>query len=59
MNRLEALLREGVAQRVFEHANACVWHQGAPGFSGGTADAAARFDLASVTKVMLTTASCL
>ena len=55
---LETLLREGASQRVFEHANAVVLHRGATVFSGGTAPPLARFDLASITKVMSTTALC-
>lgn len=52
--RLEALLRSGVDERVFPLARAAVWHQGKPVFEGGNASPAARFDLASLTKVMAT-----
>lgn len=55
---LDALIREGVEQRVFQHANAVVMLQGKTVFSGGTAPPIARFDLASLTKVMSTTALC-
>ncbi len=53
---LELLLNEGQAAHVFETARASVWHQGTCVFEGGTVAAEARFDLASVTKVMCTTA---
>lgn len=52
------MIREGALQRVFQHANAVVIHQGKTVFSGGTAPPIARFDLASLTKVMSTTALC-
>ncbi|MGH7319505.1 MAG: serine hydrolase domain-containing protein [Candidatus Rokuibacteriota bacterium] len=57
--RLEALLDEGVATGVFPCARAVVWHRGAPVLEGGAGGATARtiFDLASVTKVMCTTAA--
>ncbi len=58
MQGLEAVLREGVAQRVYQHANAVVLHRGRTVFSGGTTAPDARFDLASITKVMSTTALC-
>jgi serine-type D-Ala-D-Ala carboxypeptidase len=53
---LDLLLFEGKSSRVFESARASVWHQGTCVFEGGTVPAEARFDLASVTKVMCTTA---
>ncbi len=55
---LEALLAEGALNRVFQHANAVVIHEGKTVFAGGTTDLSARFDLASLTKVMATTALC-
>jgi serine-type D-Ala-D-Ala carboxypeptidase len=56
VTELDALLREGCADKVFSHARAVVRHRGVTVFEGGPASAEARFDLASVTKVMSTTA---
>lgn len=56
MNRVEALLEQGRAEGVYSHARAVVRHRGAVVFDGGPAAADALFDLASVTKVMATTA---
>jgi CubicO group peptidase (beta-lactamase class C family) len=53
---LDVLLHEGCTQKVFSHARAVVRHRGVTVFDGGPASAEARFDLASVTKVMSTTA---
>lgn len=59
MNQLEHLIREGVERRVFQAAHAVVLHGGRTVFSSGSVDASARFDLASLTKVMSTTALCI
>ncbi|MBL9037055.1 MAG: beta-lactamase family protein [Archangium sp.] len=56
MTRAAVLLHEGVASRVFQHARAVVMHRGKTVFDDGTTSAGAKFDLASVTKVMSTTA---
>lgn len=53
---LEALLARGVAEGVFPLARAEVWFEGRHVFSGGNAPAHTVFDLASLTKVMATTA---
>lgn len=53
---VDALLAAGVRDGVFPTARAHVLHRGATVFSGGPAPATAVFDLASVTKVMSTTA---
>jgi len=58
MNRLDALLREGIEQRVYGAARAVVLHRGKTVYAGGTVPAEAVFDLASVTKVMSSTALC-
>ncbi|MCA2978596.1 MAG: beta-lactamase family protein, partial [Myxococcaceae bacterium] len=56
MTDLRALLEEGRRARVFSHARAVVRLRGQTVFDDGPALADARFDLASVTKVMATTA---
>lgn len=56
MTRLDALLAEGVAGFVFPTARAVVLHQGRVVFEGGPAPEETLFDLASLTKVMSTTA---
>lgn len=58
MNALDRLLREGVERRVYGAARALVLHRGQTAWSGGTVPAEAVFDLASVTKVLSTTALC-
>ena len=57
--RLQALLDEGVADGVFPCAAAVVIHRGRRVFEGGAGGATVRtvFDLASLTKVMATTAA--
>ena len=57
-SRLEALVSEGVAQRVYQHAHALVVHRGNTVFSFGTVNQEMRFDVASLTKVLSTTALC-
>jgi serine-type D-Ala-D-Ala carboxypeptidase len=59
--RLQALLDEGTATGIFPCARAVVLAQGVPRFEGGSggAGAATVFDLASLTKVMCTTAGLL
>ncbi|MBX7096473.1 MAG: beta-lactamase family protein [Myxococcaceae bacterium] len=54
---LEALLDAGVAEGVYGTARAVVLRRGATVFSGGPAEEDTLFDLASVTKVMATTAA--
>jgi CubicO group peptidase (beta-lactamase class C family) len=56
MSGLPALLEEGRQAGVYSHARAVVQRRGETVFDGGPAEAQARFDLASVTKVMATTA---
>ncbi|MDX2008785.1 MAG: serine hydrolase domain-containing protein [Myxococcaceae bacterium] len=56
MTELDALLEEGRQQGVYSHARAVVRLNGQTVFDGGPAPTTARFDLASVTKVMATTA---
>lgn len=53
---LEALLERGVDEQVFPLARLEVFHRGAHVFSLGNASAGCVFDLASLTKVMSTTA---
>ncbi len=53
---LQNLITAGVSDRVFEHAHATVLHRGHTVFSSGTTATSSKFDLASVTKVMSTTA---
>jgi serine-type D-Ala-D-Ala carboxypeptidase len=55
-NVISRLLTEGATRGVYRQARASVIHRGAVVFDGGTAASGARFDLASVTKVMSTTA---
>ncbi len=57
--RLQALLEEAAAAGIFPAARALVLRDGAPVFDGGAGGATARtvFDLASLTKVMCTTAA--
>jgi CubicO group peptidase (beta-lactamase class C family) len=57
--RLQALLDEGVAAGVFPCAAAVVLHRGRPVFEGAAGGATSRtvFDLASLTKVLATTAA--
>jgi CubicO group peptidase (beta-lactamase class C family) len=56
---LQALLEAGVTEGVYPAAQACVLHRGHVLFSGhaGACDAGTLFDLASVTKVLSTTAA--
>ncbi len=56
---LQSLLDEGVAQRIFPSAQAAVVHGGERKFEGvaGGAESGTLFDLASLTKVMCTTAA--
>jgi CubicO group peptidase (beta-lactamase class C family) len=54
LKQLEELLQQGVRDRVFGEAAAVVRHNGEVVFADG--DVRARFDIASVTKVMATTA---
>lgn len=56
MHGLDALLARGVADEVYPLARAEVWLEGRHVFSGGNAPAHTVFDLASLTKVMATTA---
>ena len=56
MSRLDALLEEGEKTGVFPLARACVVVRGHPVWQGGNTPAQTLFDLASVTKVMSTTA---
>lgn len=56
MKSLDDLLVRGVNERVFSHARAVVRSKGQVVFEGGNAPAEAVFDLASVTKVMSSTA---
>jgi CubicO group peptidase (beta-lactamase class C family) len=56
MERLQTLLDEGRSTGVFSQARAVVLRDGRVRFDGGSAPREARFDLASVTKVMSTTA---
>lgn len=58
-DRLQSLLDEGVASGVFPCARAEVWRHGERVFEGGGGGATAEtvFDLASLTKVMCTTAA--
>ncbi len=56
MKRLDALLAEGVADIVFPTARAMVLHQGRVVFDGGPAPETTVFDLASLTKIVSTTA---
>lgn len=59
VERLQALLEQGVTDGVFPSAQAVVRHQGRVVFEGsaGACDARTRFDLASLTKVMGTTSA--
>lgn len=56
MKQLDALLEQGVSESVYGHARAVVRLDGQVVYEGGNAGADAVFDLASVTKVMCTTA---
>jgi len=56
VKHLDAMLAQGRVDGVFSAARAAVWFKGQPIYEGGSAPADARFDLASVTKVMCTTA---
>lgn len=56
MSVLDELIQEGVTSRIFGAARAYVLHRGRVAFDGGTVPADAQFDLASVTKVVCTTA---
>ncbi|MBL8919141.1 MAG: beta-lactamase family protein [Myxococcaceae bacterium] len=56
MKALDALLEQGLSETVYSHARAVVRFGGQVVYEGGNAPANARFDLASVTKVMSTTA---
>lgn len=56
MNPLDKLLERGVADGVFPLVRAEVFHEGRLAYSGGNAPPATWFDLASVTKVLSTTA---
>ncbi len=53
---LAVLLEQGAEGGVFPSARACVLHRGKILYAGGTVSAESRFDLASVTKVLSTTA---
>jgi serine-type D-Ala-D-Ala carboxypeptidase len=59
LSRVRALLEEGVAGEVAPLMRIEVVHRGASVISAGNAHADTMFDLASVTKVMSTTACCL
>ncbi|MCC6336313.1 MAG: beta-lactamase family protein [Myxococcales bacterium] len=59
MRRLEELLASGVREEIFPLARAEVLYEGRRVFSGGNAREDTAFDLASVTKVLCTTALCL
>lgn len=56
MGKLDALLEQGEKSGVFPLARACVVVRGHPVWQGGNTPAQTVFDLASVTKVMATTA---
>ncbi len=56
MGRLDALIDEGEKTGVFPLARGCVFVRGHQVWEGGNTPAATVFDLASVTKVMATTA---
>lgn len=56
MNKLDVLLEQAVAQGVFPLARAAVFYEGRRVYSGGNAPEETWFDLASVTKVLSTTA---
>src|SRR5216684_1696552 len=58
-SKLQDLLDSGVQRRIFPSAQAAVLHQGAPVFQGIAGDARPEtlFDLASLTKVICTTAA--
>ncbi len=56
MRRLDASLAQAKADGVFSQARAAIWWKGQPVYEGGSAAPDAIFDLASVTKVMCTTA---
>jgi serine-type D-Ala-D-Ala carboxypeptidase len=56
MKNLEQLLQQGVEQHIFPSARASVFHQGKEIFSGGNVSDDSLFDVASLTKVMCTTA---
>ncbi|MBX7113681.1 MAG: beta-lactamase family protein [Myxococcaceae bacterium] len=56
MKALDGLLFDGVAQQVFLLARAVVFYQGQRVYDGGNASEDTLFDLASLTKVMSTTA---
>jgi CubicO group peptidase (beta-lactamase class C family) len=53
---LEALLAQGAGAGVYPLARAEVWYEGSHVFSGGNAPIDTAFDLASLTKVLCTTA---
>lgn len=59
MTRLEHLLTRGVDDGAFPLARACVFYEGHAVFTGGNAADDTVFDLASLTKVLCTTALCL
>ena len=56
MKRLDALLESGVQEGLFSRARAVVLTHGQVAYDGGNAPHGAEFDLASLTKVMVTTA---
>lgn len=56
MKALDELLAIGVAQNVYPLCRAVVFHQGARVYEGGNASEDTLFDIASLTKVMCTTA---
>ena len=56
MGKLDALIDEGTAAGVFPLARGCVFVRGHQVWEGGNTPAATVFDLASLTKVMSTTA---
>lgn len=59
MRRLDELLAQGVDSQVFPLARAEVFYEGRRVWSGGNAPENAVFDVASLTKVVCTTALCL
>lgn len=59
MKRLDELLAQGVKDEVFPQARAEVFYEGRRVWSGGSVAEHAVFDVASLTKVVCTTALCL
>jgi serine-type D-Ala-D-Ala carboxypeptidase len=56
VKRLDASLAQAQADGVFSKARAAIWYRGQPVYEGGSAPSDSIFDLASVTKVVCTTA---